>query len=91
MTFHELVAEQQPVVECTDMPSAYFFADPLDEEEPFGRSERAIAISACKRCPIQRECLEYAMETKQQYGIWGSYVPQQREAIRIRRELDAAQ
>lgn len=88
-TFHELVAEQKPAVECQEMNPAYFFADPLDEEEPFGRSERAIAVSACQRCPIRRECLEYAMDTKQLYGVYGGYIPAQRETIRMRRELDA--
>lgn len=88
LTFHELLTEQKPPVECTTMNPAYFFADPLDEDEPYGRSERAIAVSACQRCPLKRECLEYAMDTKQVYGVWGGYIPAQREAIRLRRELD---
>lgn len=33
------------------------------------QATRAIAI--CNVCPVKNECYEFAMETKQQYGIWG--------------------
>lgn len=37
----------------------------------------------CRRCPIKTECLEYALDTNQIYGIWGglSY----KERLRLRR------
>lgn len=87
-TFHELLSAQATPPECTELPATYFFADELDDDEPFGRSERAIAVSACKRCPIKRECAEYAITTNQRFGVWGGLVPAQLTAARLRRELD---
>lgn len=29
------------------------------------------AKQVCARCPVTLECLEYALKTGQQYGIWG--------------------
>jgi hypothetical protein len=58
----------------------YFFADENDEDEKFGRSERAIAVSACNRCPLKLACFQYAIENEILDGVWGGSVPQQRIA-----------
>lgn len=78
--FHELVATTP--LECTETNPSYFFADERDEEEEFGRSERAIALSICKRCPIINACFQYAVENNISEGVWGGAVPQQREEYR---------
>lgn len=56
----------------------YFFADEHDEDEKFGRSEQAIAVSACKRCPLVNDCFKYAIDNEIVEGIWGGSFPQQR-------------
>lgn len=66
--------------ECTEMDPDYFFADEHDEEEKFGRSERAIAVAACNRCPLKLDCFEYAINNEIQEGVWGGSIPQQRQA-----------
>ena len=76
--FHRLVIDTKP--ECTEMNPGYFFADENDEEEPFGRSEQVIAKSACDRCPIKLECFANAINNREQYGVWGASVPEQRIA-----------
>jgi len=58
----------------------YFFADPDDEEEKFGRSERAIAVAACNRCDLKLDCFQYAIQNNITEGVWGGAVPQQRQA-----------
>lgn len=70
------------VPECTSVNVAFFFADPDDPEEEFGRSERAIAISACKRCPIMNECFRYAIDNEIEHGVFGGSIPEQRNAYR---------
>jgi len=60
----------------------YWFADEHDEEETFGRSERAIAVTVCNRCPFKLECFTYAVENEILDGVWGGAVPQQRIAYR---------
>ena len=83
--FHRLVVDTKP--ECTEMDPRFFFADPNDEEEPFGRSERAIAVSACNRCPIKLECFANAINQGETFGVWGASVPGQRQAYWRKVEL----
>ena len=70
------------VPECTEMDPSYFFADPNDDEEPHGNSERVIAISACNRCPLKTACFQYAIVNDVESGVWGGSVPAQRSAYR---------
>ena len=36
----------------------------------------------CFSCPVQQECLNFALEHNEMYGIWGGYSPKARNAIR---------
>lgn len=38
----------------------------------------------CAECPVRLECLTFAFNTNQQYGIWGGYTPTERTQIRKR-------
>lgn len=55
-------------VPCEQEPEIFF---PEDFPE---YQVRQIAIATakrlCKSCPIKADCLEYAIETNQRYGIW---------------------
>lgn len=82
--FQELVWDTKP--ECTEATPDYWFADPHDDEEQHGRSEQAIATGICKRCPIMYECLNHALVNNIQEGIWGGYLPIQREAMLRKRK-----
>lgn len=35
----------------------------------------------CDRCPIKRECLDYALETAERWGVWGGKSSRQRLAL----------
>ena len=35
-----------------------------------GASTR-LAKAVCRRCPVQEECLEYAVNNGEKFGIWG--------------------
>jgi len=56
---------------CLPHPAVLFFG--LDDNEPPAdrrvREDKAKAI--CGVCEVQRECLEYALATREPYGIWG--------------------
>lgn len=43
------------------------------------------AITICARCPVARECLTYALEHREEHGIWGGLNPSQRRQIQRRR------
>jgi WhiB family redox-sensing transcriptional regulator len=50
--------------------------------------QRAKAI--CGRCPVQGECLEFAVQTVQDHGVWGGLSEEERRNLRRarrRREL----
>jgi WhiB family redox-sensing transcriptional regulator len=42
----------------------------------------APAKSVCRRCPVQHDCLDYAITENEQFGIWGGLNPSERDRIR---------
>lgn len=46
------------------------------------------ALKICARCPVTGECLEYALENREEFGIWGNTTPRQRRAIREERKAN---
>lgn len=38
----------------------------------------AMAKSICAQCPVQVECLTFALKTKETEGIWGGMTPKER-------------
>lgn len=70
---------------CTQEDPELFF--------PVGTGPEAIeqtrrAKTICERCPVREPCLEYAIATRQQNGVWGG---QSEEELRrlIRRQARA--
>jgi WhiB family transcriptional regulator, redox-sensing transcriptional regulator len=64
---------------CRDTDPDLFF--------PVGTTGPAIeqieaAKSVCRQCEVQRECLEYALATNQDSGIWGGTSEEERRALR---------
>jgi WhiB family redox-sensing transcriptional regulator len=54
---------------------------------PIGKAGRAVteiqrAKAVCAACPVQTECLAFALETHQAYGIWGGCDEDERRALR---------
>ncbi len=43
------------------------------------------AKQVCRSCEVRAECLEYALENDERFGIWGGL--SERERRRIKREL----
>lgn len=40
------------------------------------------AKAVCVECPVRQECLEYAITTNQEYGIWGGTSEEERRVLR---------
>jgi len=55
-------------------------ADPaLYHPEPTVNAKNSAAAKrVCRRCPVQVECLRYAVERREPYGIWGGTTPVER-------------
>ena len=43
--------------------------------------DTAEAQAVCARCPVQAHCREFALRTRQQYGIWGGMTEQERDQL----------
>lgn len=47
------------------------------------------ALQLCRSCPVQQECLRYAIDQREMYGIWGGMSESERRGIiRDRRRRD---
>ncbi|MEW6155548.1 MAG: WhiB family transcriptional regulator [Actinomycetota bacterium] len=62
---------------CRDFDTNLFF--PLTEE---GVAE---AKAVCATCPVREECLEFALQTRQEDGVWGGLDEAERRRARRRR------
>ena len=40
------------------------------------------AKAVCAGCPVRKDCLEFALDTSQEYGIWGGYDEDERRPLR---------
>lgn len=43
------------------------------------------AKAVCARCPVQAECLEFALDTFVKFGIWGGMSERERRIMRKQR------
>jgi WhiB family transcriptional regulator, redox-sensing transcriptional regulator len=64
---------------CRDTDPDLFF--------PVGTTGHALvqidrAREVCDQCPVKTECLEFALETNQDSGIWGGTSEEERRTIR---------
>lgn len=68
---------QEETLGCQEAPDIFFpedFANKRVREESV-----ALAKSLCEKCPIQLECLAYAVQAKEEWGIWGGQTTKERQ------------
>jgi WhiB family redox-sensing transcriptional regulator len=61
---------------------------------PVGTTGQAIvsidhAKKVCEQCTVTKACLDFALETNQDSGIWGGLSEEERRQIRRRRAAEA--
>lgn len=67
--------------ECRDDP------DP-DIWHPGGRDavnaaiDEADAKAVCRRCPVRRDCLQWALDNDQDLGVWGGLSAKERKKLK---------
>jgi WhiB family transcriptional regulator, redox-sensing transcriptional regulator len=67
---------------CQFVDPDLFF--PVSAAHP-ARAQLAAAKAVCARCPVQSECLGYALAAGQVHGIWGGLTEEERRLLRQRR------
>lgn len=73
-----------PQASCaTADPEAFFLDGPPTVES-------RLAQKICSMCPEQEPCLQWALDTGEEYGIWGGVQPRDRRAMRYARQKASA-
>ena len=65
---------------CRGIDSDIFFPER-------GASTR-LAKAVCRKCEVSEECLEYAVNNGEKFGIWGGLSERERRAIRKKRAIE---
>jgi len=66
---------------CLDEDPELFF--PIGNTEPAFRQIEA-ARAVCHRCEVMDTCLNWAMETRQDAGVWGGKSAEERQSLKRR-------
>lgn len=66
---------------CVDADPELFF--PVGESGPAAAQARR-AKEVCHHCPVERECLEWALDTGRTSGVWGGTDEDERRRMRRR-------
>ena len=66
------------------------FFHPEGERGPTRRRRDDAAKSVCATCPVQSDCLEYALAERIDHGVWGGCSERERRRILKRRRAELA-
>ena len=76
-----ITTDWRDLAACRDSDASLFF--PVGTTGPaVQQTEKAIAI--CNTCVAKEDCLQYALETNQESGVWGGYAEDDRRRRRKR-------
>ena len=67
---------------CRDLPADDFFPVAAPGTGAYER-EAAAALAACGTCPVRVPCRDFAVGSRQEWGIWGGTAPAERAAARL--------
>ena len=63
---------------------AHLFFPPSTFERKDERQRREIrAKSICQVCPVQADCVDYALDIREPYGIWGGMTESDRRQTQL--------
>lgn len=74
---------------CKGMDPDLFFSPDLFEAKQDKDDREIVAKSACAKCEVTVECLDYAIKAQERYGIWGGLTEQERRTVARRRTSDS--
>lgn len=77
-------AEWREQAACKPFPAVLFFGIDDSETPIERRSREEEAKEVCATCVVRVECLEYALVTKEPYGIWGGLTELERKSRNTR-------
>lgn len=66
--FEDLWPSWQRQAHCRDVGVSYYFGD--EEQLPMSIKAVRRAARLCDVCPVYTECLRWALERREEYGVW---------------------
>ena len=82
MAISHTINDWQVRAACRGPQSAVFFPPSRSERRDDKRRREARAKAICGECRVRSECLAYAVEIREQHGIWGGLRESERKLIR---------
>lgn len=76
-----MITSWREAAACRGMDASIFFPDSEEDAGP--------ARAICAACPVREECLDFALTSRQDEGVWGGLTETERRRLRRRRQ-DAA-
>jgi WhiB family redox-sensing transcriptional regulator len=70
------ITEERPwmvFAACRDADPSVFF--------PTTREGVDEALAICATCPVRSDCLDYAVEARERFGVWGGMTEKQRRRL----------
>jgi WhiB family redox-sensing transcriptional regulator len=75
-------ADWRALASCAEVDGELFF--PVGDNDA-ARAQAAQAKKVCAGCPVQETCLSWALEHRQDTGVWGGLTEEERGRIHQRR------
>jgi WhiB family redox-sensing transcriptional regulator len=76
-----IATEWRTLASCRDSDPTLFF--PIGTTG-FALDQIASAKVICGSCSVQEDCLQYALQSNQESGVWGGYAEDERRRLRKR-------
>ena len=81
----DLEEDWQTKARCRGQDAALFFSPTVLENKDAKHQREARAKSLCAGCPVQADCLDFALYTREPYGIWGGLNELERRRLLAKR------
>jgi WhiB family transcriptional regulator, redox-sensing transcriptional regulator len=79
MTWHQQAA-------CLSVDPELFFPNGTTGDHA---QQATVAKRVCMACPVRVTCLEFALESRQDFGVWGGMTEEERRSLRRSRQRRA--
>ncbi len=77
----KLESQWQQNAACRGPNQIIFFPPPRLERRSEKRQREQRAKEICQACSVQQSCLKYALEIREQHGIWGGSTENERREL----------
>lgn len=71
----------QEFAACAGDAGVNFYPPMRPEKKVVRQAREARAKAVCARCHVRRDCLQYAVDNNERYGIWGGLTDVERRPL----------